>query len=191
VRIVLGARENRLGLVPPWTVAAMGVPEQARASFAQCSRSNAYKQLRRGMPPQRPIWVISRGLRSPRACPASTRNPRFRAPRLTTKPSGATIATGGLERVPIGSGLMFRGQTAPALGWFSRGGTRPCVRVPPADRCELHRPNDQGALDLSARQHGAGAAGPVCAAVPARTANLDQAVVSVNEVALRVGPRAG
>ena len=40
---------------------------------------------------------------------------------------------------------------------------------------------------FSSRQHGAGAAGRFCAAVPARTDNLDQVVVSVNEVPLRVG----
>jgi len=75
-----GRGKNRLGLVPPWTGAAIGVPEHARASFAQCSRSNAYKQLRRQMPLRRRSWMISRGLRSPRTCPALTRNPRFRGP---------------------------------------------------------------------------------------------------------------
>lgn len=116
----------------PGPVAAIGVPEQARASIAQCSRNNAYQQLRRRMPPQRPIWVISRGLRSPRTCPASTRNPRFRAPRAHHE------AIRGNDRY---------GQpgTRPDRVWFdvprpdcTRAGmvrawwTRPCVRVPPA-----------------------------------------------------------
>ena len=59
----------------------------------------------------------------------------------------------------IGSGLMFRGETAPVLGWFARGGRDSASVSLRQTGGSFTDPNDQRASGLSARHHVLSAAG--------------------------------
>jgi hypothetical protein len=101
----------------------IGVLEQARASFAQRSWGDAYAQLATADAPS----PLSLDDLEKLALAAYLTGREEESTVAWTRAHHEAIRRDDPQRATrnaflIGSGLMFRGETAPGLGWFARGG---------------------------------------------------------------------